>query len=107
MTTMTVEEFFDNMCSQYFHKSMIRYINMASFRSEFIDQTYKLIEFTRNTFHTNNVNQLKDLSEELYDEVSKPIYQKIPFWFNETSNEFSDEYYISIFNFIETMANKQ
>lgn len=104
----TVEEFFDDMCKQFLNPLMIRYINMASFRSEFINQTYELIEFTRNLLEKNNVCRLDHLDmNTYYDYVSKK--PKIAFWFNQNGKlDYTvDGYYYCLDKFIEIMANKQ
>ena len=104
----TVEEFFDYLCSQYLNKSMIRYVNMAIFRTDVIDQIYLSIEAIRDAFSKNKVNSLENLEEvnaEMYDKVTKPIYD-IPFMFSETSDAIMDDYYISLFNFIKSQAQK-
>lgn len=105
----TVEQFFDNLSAEYLDKSMIRYINMANFRSDFIDKTYKLIEFTRNAFSKNGVNsldQLHNLNIDVYIEITSQ-WQDISFWFNKTakSDYIVDNYYADIYKYIETMAN--
>lgn len=102
----TVEEYFQYLCSQYVNKSMIRYINMASFRTDVINSLYSSIEEMKKAFVENKVTSLEDLEEingEMYDKVTRPIYD-IPFMFTETSDAIMDDYYISLFNFIESKA---
>ena len=102
---VTVEEFFQESCSKYLNQKMLPYIN-DSYREDFINKTIELIKITQEAFIKNGVNSFDKLSEVdpiSFDEITTSSY-KIPFWFNETSENITVAFYVSLEKYIEKMA---
>ena len=83
------------MIKKYIHKHMLKYINMAVFRDDFITGTLKAIE---------NYSRKELISE---DEYIEAVWNNIGFWFNkhESCELFAAEEN-EITEFVVSMSNR-